>query len=787
MRRVLLWYGLLALVLSPAVFAATLYVDGDNACPGAGTTGDPYCSIQLGMTNASANDTIALRETALSPADYDECANSAGPGGVSTPITLTADSGHNVVVTATCSTGTRDAAVGIHHSHWIVDGTAGGGTLTLDGGDGLSTPYWAIQAEALTGSIAGIVVQNLTCQNWAMNTTFQDGRSPGCIHAYGHEVNDYIVTIVVSNVVIQTVRGIAVMFQSGCDDCILQDSDISDVRCNKRVTGAVAANGMKAAGGPATFPNGVRHIVRRNRFHDFTDHATCSTDVGGLPLGATITAVYCDVGIEDAEVSNNEIFNLGEGLTQNQFYRGVHVEFACHNWIVKNNIVHDIAGAAFHIRDANNVTIAHNTVYNNNNRCFRLENGANAIFRDNICAAVGENMRIEAIAVVEGGHSIDFHSYDSGGSYFEDPTTYSSLASWQGGTTYDDNSTEVAVAMVDPANGNFNLAVGSPAINAGSAGRDIGAFEAPIYFSAVTVDVDTWQMTFTALNSPIQVAGACTGITPREDGNACTASNCVVVGDVSVTFDISGAGDCAALDAADVLTVDLAQGAIADSVDIGGSLLSSALNSENAPATGLSVTNALAGGSTFCNLDQLTFAIRRWGVAGEGLSAPAELIRSKVAGQAVVVPPGSKVQARFSVLCDDPDGADGSEAFALRPSACDGTCGTPANWYVLTSAFNGNLARLTTDPTVTSPGVTTEQLNCGTFEAGVNIDANLGTFPTRQLADGACIEDRVIIEINPAAVAGTDVIKLNLQEADGTDLFSSVDATIYIGNPWAER
>lgn len=332
---------------------------------------------------------------------------------------------------------------------------------------------------------------------------------------------------------------------------------------------------------------------------------------------------------------------------------------------------------------------------------------------------------------------------------------------------------------------NFNLGAGSPAINAANDGIDLGVFEPPLFFSGATVDVDTWQLIFTSLFSPIQVASACTGITPKEDGNTCIASNCAVSGGVMLTFDVSGA--CVGLNAADVLTVDLAQGAIEDSIEVGGTLGDGPFNGENLAVTGLSVTNGLGGGATFCNLDQIAFGIRRWGVVGEGFATPRELIRRKGAGQDVNVPPGSKLQVRASILCDDPDGTDGSDTFALRPYACDGTCGTPANWYQLTSTFGGNLARLATDPTVASPGITTEQLDCGTFTEGVNIDANLGTFPTRQLADGECVEDRAIIEIDTAAVAGTDIILVNFQESDGTDLNSSVDATVYIGAPWAER
>lgn len=39
-------------------WAADIYVDGSNPCPGSGTADDPYCTIQLGVDNANSGDVI---------------------------------------------------------------------------------------------------------------------------------------------------------------------------------------------------------------------------------------------------------------------------------------------------------------------------------------------------------------------------------------------------------------------------------------------------------------------------------------------------------------------------------------------------------------------------------------------------------------------------------------------------------------------------------------------------------------------------------------------------------
>src|SRR5215510_2501586 len=74
--------------------ATTIYVDKDNACPGSGSTRNPYCSIQnaLNHTGLVPGDHIKIRDAASA---YDESSTTKSDGSVdgtaSNPIVIEPD------------------------------------------------------------------------------------------------------------------------------------------------------------------------------------------------------------------------------------------------------------------------------------------------------------------------------------------------------------------------------------------------------------------------------------------------------------------------------------------------------------------------------------------------------------------------------------------------------------------------------------------------------------------------------------------------------------------------
>src|SRR5215470_967293 len=97
--------------------ATILYVDKDSPCPGAGTTGVPYCSIQNAFNMVNPGDTIRIRNAA-SP--YDQNAKTTRSGTASSPIVLEPDIGNTPIIRYTGG-GSQRAAIEIRDAdYWIV-------------------------------------------------------------------------------------------------------------------------------------------------------------------------------------------------------------------------------------------------------------------------------------------------------------------------------------------------------------------------------------------------------------------------------------------------------------------------------------------------------------------------------------------------------------------------------------------------------------------------------------------------------------------------------------------
>jgi len=69
------WLLLASALCGVPAGAATLVVDDDSPCPGAGTAGNPYCDIQTAVDAAPASGTTIL----VKPGTYQECVNAVDP------------------------------------------------------------------------------------------------------------------------------------------------------------------------------------------------------------------------------------------------------------------------------------------------------------------------------------------------------------------------------------------------------------------------------------------------------------------------------------------------------------------------------------------------------------------------------------------------------------------------------------------------------------------------------------------------------------------------------------
>ena len=136
--------------------AATFYVGKDNACPGIGTSANPYCSIQNAFNKVAAGDTIRIRDAGT---PYSESAVLTTSGTQFNPIIIESDSGHS----PTLRNSGANAQTGVIHladtDHVTIR------NLSFDG-TGVQTSRYAIAVYANTKHVVGIMISRNTIKNW---------------------------------------------------------------------------------------------------------------------------------------------------------------------------------------------------------------------------------------------------------------------------------------------------------------------------------------------------------------------------------------------------------------------------------------------------------------------------------------------------------------------------------------------------------------------------------------------------------------------------------------------
>lgn len=140
-------------------------------------------------------------------------------------------------------------------------------------------------------------------------------------------------------------------------------------------------------------------------------------------------------------------------------------------------------------------------------------------------------------------------------------------------------------------------------------------------------------------------------------------------------------------------------------------------------------------------------------------------IASALNGECAVVV-GGRVRVRQQVTCNTADCGD--QTFV--PYACDGTCGTEANWYAVGNEFVGRQLAYAFDSQLQNLAATTRQLSsCTTFAAGAMRKAAQTSFPPRTMATNTCTEDEEAVRLSPSLAAG-EVVRVCLRKGDGTAL-----------------
>lgn len=471
------------LLLTAPTGARILYVDKDQACPGSGTSGSPYCTIQRAFDNVAAGDTIRIRN---SSSPYNENAVATRSGTSTAPIVVEPDLGHNPILRNTVNPGQQRGAIEINGAdYWTIR------NLTFDGA-GLRTSLYAIEIRPLQISnpaarpIKGHKIIGNTIKNWGGPESFEYSLSiqVGTNTPGGHETSD----LEISHNILENNRNRAINVGT-VRNALIENNDISGQRCGKTrccpgagyiayVSNGIHVTRTNSTGSPAI-------IIRNNYIHDFAPPSDCS-----VPLSTPhwIDAIWSDVLGSDGEAYGNIIENIAPGSGHGT---GIHIESRCNNWKVHNNVISNVGGNGLKVRNGNDNVFENNTVYQAGTGIF-IRDGARAIFKNNIIQdSRNAQVFIHDLAITDGGHILDHNLYyDSDGNNigkFGTNGSMLSLAQWQNQSGFDANSIVANPLFIStqPDALDFHLKSSSPAIDAGidvgipfkGSAPDLGAYE----------------------------------------------------------------------------------------------------------------------------------------------------------------------------------------------------------------------------------------------------------------------------------------------------------------------
>jgi hypothetical protein len=324
------------LSITPA-WAAILYVDKDNSCPGSGTSTSPYCSIANAVATVNAGDTIRIRNAAT---PYSETVQTTRTGTSTARITIEPDVGHSPTLRNAGNNG-QCATLWIRDAdYWTIR------DLNFDATNVNSCVFGAIHIHAVSRNAVGNQILNNTFRGWGFLSS---------------DVASYPAAVVVNGGALGPTQGfwptgtlingntfsgnrLAAIALLHTQDTVIEENEITSQQCGRDSDTAVNTLGVKA-----TYHNrGL--LVRANNIHDFQPSAGQS---GGcmLPNQAwpTIAGYWCDVGGTNTTIEGNRIRNLNQHKSDqsnptgnNIASMGIFVEAGCESHTVRNNVVHDI-------------------------------------------------------------------------------------------------------------------------------------------------------------------------------------------------------------------------------------------------------------------------------------------------------------------------------------------------------------------------------------------------------------------------------------------------------------
>ena len=470
--------ALLLAFFAADAYGATLYVDKDNSCPGSGTTGSPYCSIQNAFDVVNAGDSIRIRDAA---SNYTTNSTLSRSGTSANPIIIEPDTGHNPNLVMQLDINDANY-ITVRNLRWDACSTA-------------NTAGSAVHAKADTVDTVGITVSGLTINCWGGTTQGSTGKTIRPIFIEGNWSSPHRITaIVTQNTITNPIyTGIELMHTLNTQ---VTFNTITQVRCGV-IDGHRQHQGVYLSGGSGGETN-LSSTISDNVISDFQDLAACYAAVTNPPNAPTfdnLTAgIYCDAGDRTSTVRRNRIFNYNgtNSIHGGGGFAGVFYEADCSTATISYNQIynaHALASRGFQTRGSSctgntgNV-IDHNSVYDVDTHGMQFfQAGSNTIVRNNIFvvnSSVQGVVSVDAASASCTGNVFSNNIYyrtDGGTLHWQwsNGTDTTSLATWRSLSGDNTTSLQTNPLFTNPGAGDLTLQSSSPARGAGTGGTDIGA------------------------------------------------------------------------------------------------------------------------------------------------------------------------------------------------------------------------------------------------------------------------------------------------------------------------
>ena len=330
MKRLL--FAILFLLSAQSAQATIYYVDKDNGCPGTGTTGDPYCSIQNAVNAVAAGDTIRIRDAASAYTEQIQT-NKAGTSG--SPIIVEPDSGHNPTL---YNTGNGGSCANFWFfgvaSYWTIQ------NLNFDASGQNTCVFGAILVNiSIAFDITGIQIKNNIFKGWGHNSNVPFTPGMSAITITGGQGADgsgnYPTDTLIEGNVFDSNYFYSIT-TSHTRNTTVRNNEIKGQKCGRGFDGATNEVGIYST----YYNEGM--VVEANLIHDFDTFGSCAIGIQPTP---TFAAYWCDVGSHNATISNNVVYNLdqnGSPSDLNNVFSAFFVEAGCDSHTLKNNLMHHI-------------------------------------------------------------------------------------------------------------------------------------------------------------------------------------------------------------------------------------------------------------------------------------------------------------------------------------------------------------------------------------------------------------------------------------------------------------